>query len=730
MADKDDSNKSPWEEVLEEETDNKPKVFGSLDDSAKPQASPPAQLKVPDQLPDGVGSKITAEQAVKNGSAAAKSPEPAATSTSTVQTPPTAQGETKTGISGLIQDNSNRVQGSPNSTLPATPQKSTGQTPLPAPTKPRTGVSALIQKITHPSQKQVPPSLSIKQPSVAAAAVAPSVESIPVVSAPKGPVKPGPTSAPVPDSSQKIAAPPLQPETINPVRPNTAPPPPPLVKPAPNVPPGPKSSPVAPIRNILTQPKIIIVEIILVLLVGLTYFNETGFLSTGLEKVYGVVHLEALWGGLPADPQLAMIQSIQKMKYQQSFAVDSEIKFSVNKNSDSSVTKPLLSLRQPIYLFALDKAMLAVVDTGNQQSSTTTDSTSLTTDTSSISGGASTDQSSQSTANTSTSVTDTNGQDSQTSTSATTPDTGLIKDFSSKANAYFSKDGAFAKIEINNESGKQSNLDLVEQNSKLYVKSTNVDFSGSEKKWTTNNLPVNSGEILPLIFNSANLTGFSITGKRLGSGRVNNVPVYRYQVNIKIGSLLENIGIKDDMINSIEGEIDIGKKDQLIYYLELVVTPGVSSSVTRVDLKAALKDFGSVQAIPVPEGSGELAVTTPAPTPAPTITGPSAGLLARDSQRKTDLRAIETALRSYFEAKGKYPNTSGKVIQTRTEGNILLKTLVPTYLSLLPVDPWTDKYYYGYKSDGSSYELTAVLGNNSDVEGTMTGGLNLFIIRH
>jgi hypothetical protein len=108
----------------------------------------------------------------------------------------------------------------------------------------------------------------------------------------------------------------------------------------------------------------------------------------------------------------------------------------------------------------------------------------------------------------------------------------------------------------------------------------------------------------------------------------------------------------------------------------------------------------------------------------------SAELLARDVQRKVDLKAISAALTQYFTESGKYPSTGGVEIKTKTAGNVLARDLVPTYLSNLPVDPMTDMYYYGYKSDGTSYELSALLGNDEDPEGTLTAGKNFYIIKN
>jgi len=95
-----------------------------------------------------------------------------------------------------------------------------------------------------------------------------------------------------------------------------------------------------------------------------------------------------------------------------------------------------------------------------------------------------------------------------------------------------------------------------------------------------------------------------------------------------------------------------------------------------------------------------------------------------DDQRKSDLHAIQEALINYFAAQTKYP-VSEKLVLLNTPGNILEKELVPTYINKLPVDPVSTKSY-GYKSDGKTFTLTAVLDNANDPDVTLEGGLPLF----
>lgn len=690
MADQQNNSGSPWEEVLEEpETKTQPQIVGTLENQTPD--IPQGQFKVPGDIPEGVGSKVPAEniQIDKSEPEQPNRPIEPKQSTGNVSQVSPKPASSKSGLFGILKKKT-----------------------------PQTGSANPVN--IQPLQKQQPASpVPNKEMSVAK-------------------VPPAPKTTNQPEQSQPNIV-----NNLPPVRPVASTKVPPQPTPQPSA--QPVSSKPAPINTVakpslfswFRRPKVIIAAILIVLLVGLTYFNETGVFASGIEKVYGLFHLESLWGGLPADSQLALARSFSKMSSQTSLKIDSKIKFTVNRNSESPVTKPLLSYQgSPAILFALDKAILASEsDTYQLSTDQTTEalespSASSTLDSSLDDTEGQTDQTTDST-NSSSSVSD---QTTQSQSSSGTSSISTVKEFSTSAKAYLSDEGASAQLEISSESNKTSNLNLYQQSGRLYASSSGIDYSGSSKNWVYYDLTSKSQETLPAVFQNLNLNGFSVTGKRIGSGKFNDIPVYRYQVNIKIGSLLENIGVQDEMINTITGEIDIGKKDQLIYYLNLVITPSISSAITRIDIETAISDYGVQEVLSIPttaskieDGTAvdEIEAVEPLTTP-----GISTGLLERDAQRKTDLKTIEAALKKYYNDFLSYPSSNGIEIETRIGGNSLAKALVPKYLGELPVDPMSDKYYYGYESNGTTYKLTALLGNNQDPSGTKVGDKNFYIIQH
>src|SRR5438309_9666511 len=94
---------------------------------------------------------------------------------------------------------------------------------------------------------------------------------------------------------------------------------------------------------------------------------------------------------------------------------------------------------------------------------------------------------------------------------------------------------------------------------------------------------------------------------------------------------------------------------------------------------------------------------------------------ARDSQRKSDLRNVKTALETYYNDSNSYPAsasaaTAATVLGGSTGSNGPLTTGTTPYMKTVPDDPKSGQHYT-YQAPGTSsngYTLTATLENNSD----------------
>ncbi len=88
---------------------------------------------------------------------------------------------------------------------------------------------------------------------------------------------------------------------------------------------------------------------------------------------------------------------------------------------------------------------------------------------------------------------------------------------------------------------------------------------------------------------------------------------------------------------------------------------------------------------------------------------------ARDAQRKSDLRQMQSALELYRSDQGSYPSVASAPYQLTTD---ILNTQNTTYMRTIPSDPLGTGVYNGgnyyYSSDGTKYTLAACAENIAD----------------
>lgn len=145
----------------------------------------------------------------------------------------------------------------------------------------------------------------------------------------------------------------------------------------------------------------------------------------------------------------------------------------------------------------------------------------------------------------------------------------------------------------------------------------------------------------------------------------------------------------------------------LVIYLffALQKTNGQVKALTAAVIRLQTNGTGSSTDIaPSPSPAVELSPTPSSePQPTPDLTTSE----GRDQQRKRDLSDIKEALEKYRTERGSYPNS--------------LQSLVPAFISTLPVDPSKGKYTYRYSKNGDGYKLTAVLENKQDADDAADG---------
>lgn len=173
----------------------------------------------------------------------------------------------------------------------------------------------------------------------------------------------------------------------------------------------------------------------------------------------------------------------------------------------------------------------------------------------------------------------------------------------------------------------------------------------------------------------------------------------------------------------IKADIWLGVHDMLPYKMQFSLGDS-SKDLFALAYTANLTQYNGVAAVPAPDpslinaqGIGNIDVANLDST---------LQEKARDAQRKTDLRSMKSALMLYKTDHGKYPSSDGKVVKTNDAKNVLQDLVSKGYLSKLPVDPNDPKTWYGYKSDGTTFELWGALEDKTDPDGQQQGAYFIF----
>lgn len=469
----------------------------------------------------------------------------------------------------------------------------------------------------------------------------------------------------------------------------------------------------------------------LLMLSALTYLTELGIFSIGLEKVYGLFQVETLWGGLPKNPERALGMSTLVMKENLDFKASGTVTLTVNKTIKSDITTPLISTLQ---------VPLALVDSnaakGIRATLTTTGSyyddyyDPVTVDDSSTGTSSSSSTSSSSNSSTTPLSSDSSATESQDAGSSIQLGEPTIKELKTEFNFTSGTESAQADITINKIVGTDSNISLVASESNLYVKSADIKFDEKSvaDKWLKYSLS-DIAEPNPIsdIMNIKTDNGFTIIGKRTGNEKISDTRCYKYLLSeVELGDALGSVGIRSEMVQSMNGTIWIGIRDHLIRKISLTIIPSVSSSVSRVDLEMEFSEYGTANPITVPSLTNIVDLT--GTSPSVTAAAGASETLAGDDKRKSDLASIKTALNEYKSKVGSYP-TSTSLDKLNGSGSIVAAALVPNYIESLPLDPKDSSgWYYAYKSDGKTFSLSARLEDATDPSATKSGDVYLYYL--
>lgn len=143
-----------------------------------------------------------------------------------------------------------------------------------------------------------------------------------------------------------------------------------------------------------------------------------------------------------------------------------------------------------------------------------------------------------------------------------------------------------------------------------------------------------------------------------------------------------------------------------------------------MQIKARLTEGASVISVTANVTVADRPVVIMAPDGA---VDPGTVALTADQRRKSDLKQVAAALEKYQQTTGSYPIAATPERLDQTDA-LVVTTLVPSYIGVMPSDP-TSGRYYGYISNGLTYELSAVLDDANDSQGVKAGARTLYVVK-
>ena len=226
----------------------------------------------------------------------------------------------------------------------------------------------------------------------------------------------------------------------------------------------------------------------------------------------------------------------------------------------------------------------------------------------------------------------------------------------------------------------------------------------SDLDWGTSNMTslINASSVKDLLVSLVAKSTF-VNHEKLSAG-----DTYHYQAvvsssDLTLLSAYPSLSSWSDANGSVD--IWISRKSHIVQKFMLSLTQS-GSDAKKISIEANTN--ASIETIAVPDVLSETSTTTK----------------TSDELRKADILKIQQALTKYYADRASYP-ISPVIENLSSSTSMLSKALVPLYLDSMPTDPFST-HYYGYKSDGKDYELTAVLDDTTDAEGMQVGAVFLF----
>lgn len=271
-------------------------------------------------------------------------------------------------------------------------------------------------------------------------------------------------------------------------------------------------------------------------------------------------------------------------------------------------------------------------------------------------------------------------------------------------------------------------FELIQSNNDLYLRMPDSDPADQWQKLSftqLSDLGIKGNGWSALV---SALTQSLTKGKRLPKAQLENVSTKGYETSIAANAVVAPFSttvVGNEQV--LVAKTQIGTGDKRPYQLTLDGPVATSSFRGTIHATANFASFGQVTGLSVPPAD-KVKATSPLLFMSEHGLLKADSIIGRDVQRKADLRAIAVALVEYAAAQRPfaYPQTQGVV---KLDPGSEIANLLQPYLATIPTDPLAGTRYYGYRSSGSGFELTASLENTADAAATVEGSLALYRVK-
>lgn len=218
------------------------------------------------------------------------------------------------------------------------------------------------------------------------------------------------------------------------------------------------------------------------------------------------------------------------------------------------------------------------------------------------------------------------------------------------------------------------------------------------------------------------------SGERVGYEQIGPVQTGHYRFELATDQIASELKVSPEATADLPTatlDLWLGVRDSLPYQFTLTIAVADGTLPTGdLVITASAGQFGAELPIELPESAdvnpGSLASLFPQ-----SIRGFETK--TRDAQRKSDLKKLQTALELYKADHATYPIATQQT-KTNDPANLLRPLVDSRFLVKLPVDPLDPQYFYGYTSDGTTYELSSILEDLDDPIGVKRGSYTVQII--